>query len=739
MAGQRIWHENEVTAALAAGATVVTASERLARAVQFAYARAQQAAGARAWERPRVLSWQAFLTGLLSSCRDAALAGAVSRKLPRVLSLLQSEAIWERAVHTSDAADRLLQPAAAAQAAQDAWMLSHAYRLQTGDLSGSGAADAEQFLEWAGVFQRSCDAENWLDPARVPDQIAVWIASGEVTLPARIVFAGFDEWTPQQECLLGALQASGSSLERLIMDGPISTDARRLSCDDSDHELRAAAQWAGALLERNPATRIGIVVRDLSACRARFARILDQVLCPSACVGEAPVRPYNLSLGRPLADWPLIQDALLLLRVAQGRINFNSASQLLHSPFLRGAESEYLRRAGFELSLRDGAESFSLNRLAGLAREWGELPELVTALDSCLKWQQAQAPRQLPSQWARSFAALLQNLGWPGERTQDSSEYQTVAAFREALGELTRLDTMLGAVEMHDAVRRLTHLMTQRSFQPAAPDVPIQVLGMLETAGLKFDHLWITGLSDDVWPASPRPDPLIPVAVQRKHGMPHASAQRELEFARRVTMRLLASAPDVVVSVPRRDADQELRPSPLIAALPEIGWQAIPQRSVLSYAQFLQAAAPVLETLNDVKGPSLQGAEMSGGTGILKAQAACPFQAFARYRLGAAPMVVPGPGLDPAERGSLLHDVMYRVWGELYDHATLTGMDEAASRSLVERHVAAALAAAKSHRPEVFTARFLALEQQRLVKLAMDSLQLERDRQPFEVEQREHK
>ncbi|HEX6549933.1 MAG TPA: PD-(D/E)XK nuclease family protein, partial [Gammaproteobacteria bacterium] len=157
-----------------------------------------------------------------------------------------------------------------------------------------------------------------------------------------------------------------------------------------------------------------------------------------------------------------------------------------------------------------------------------------------------------------------------------------------------------------------------------------------------------------------------------------------------------------------------------------------------SYAQFLQAAAPVLETLNDVKGPSLQGAEMSGGTGILKAQAACPFQAFARYRLGAAPMVVPGPGLDPAERGSLLHDVIYRVWGELHDHATLTGMDESAGQALVGRHVAAALAAAKSRQPEVFTARFLALEQQRLVKLVMDSLQLERDRQPFEVEQREH-
>ncbi|MGH8400906.1 MAG: PD-(D/E)XK nuclease family protein, partial [Gammaproteobacteria bacterium] len=455
----------------------------------------------------------------------------------------QAEALWERVVRASGAADGLLQPTAAAQLAQDAWLLTHAYRLEPAELAKSGAADTEQFVAWAADFQSCCDTENWLDAARLPDRLATWIAARQLDVPARLVFAGFDEWTPQQEHLLQSLREAGSRIERLVTDAAASKDAKRVSCDDSEHELRTAARWAGALLERDPDIRIGIVVRDLSASREKFARILDQVLCPSACVGATPVRPYNLSLGRPLADWPAIQDALLFLRMVQGRLDFDTASQLLRSPFLRGAESEYAARADFELSLRDGAETILLTRLVGLAREWGELPELIAALDDCMDWKQAQVSRQLPSLWARSFAALLQTLGWPGERTQDSIEYQTVTAFRDALGELTRLDTLSGAVEMGDAVRRLARLMAQRTFQPAAPDVPIQVLGMLETAGLRFDHLWITGLSDDVWPASPRPDPLIPVSVQRSHDMPHANAHRELEFARRITARLLASAP----------------------------------------------------------------------------------------------------------------------------------------------------------------------------------------------------
>ncbi|HEX5339542.1 MAG TPA: PD-(D/E)XK nuclease family protein [Gammaproteobacteria bacterium] len=738
MSGQRIWHETEVVAALGEGATLVTASERLGRAAQLAYADAQRRAGAEVWERPRILSWQGLLSELAGACQDAALAGRTSRTLPRVLSEFQAEALWEKVVRASGAGDGLLQPAAAAQAAQEAWSLCHEYRLDPAQLARSGMVDAEQFGEWASAFQMRCDNEGWLDPARLPDQLMRWIAASHIAIPECLLFAGFDEWTPQQQYMLQALRDTGTRVVQFTLDAAAAGAAQRVMCDDAEHELRMAARWAGALLERDPDTRIGIVVRDLSACRERFARILDQTLCPSACVGEAPPRPYNLSLGRPLAAWPLIHDALAFLRLAHGWLDFNAVSHLLHSPFLRAAEFEQAARARFESSLREGGEQFSLTRFAGLARERGNVPELATVLDGWLEWKKDQTRRQLPSYWARSFAVLLGILGWPGERTRDSIEQQTLEAFRDTLGELARLDSVLGAVEMDDATRRLARLVARRTFQPAADDVPVQVLGVLEAAGLHFDHLWITGLSDDVWPASPRPNPLLPVGLQRLHDMPHASARRELDFAQRISARLLASAPDVMVSVAQHDADQELQPSPLIAALPAIDSTRIAQYGIPGYAQFLHAAAPVLETLEDAQGPALRATEASGGTGILKSQAACPFQAFARYRLGAKPMIVPGPGLDPAERGSLLHDVMNRVWGELGNHATLVAQNDAAIRTLISAHTAAALAAASSKQPGVFTPRFLELEQQRLTRLVSDWLQVERTRQAFNVEQREY-
>lgn len=739
LAAQRIWQEDRVLAALAAGATVVTGSKRLARTVLLAHADAQAGKGVVVWERPLVWSWSAFLSRQFSAAQDAALAAGTARGLPSLLSAAQVESLWERVIRASAAAQGLLQPAAAAQAAQAAWTLCREYRLEVQNFGATGDADAAQFADWAADFAARCDKAGWLDAARLPELLADVFASRRIAVPAQLLFTGFDECTPLQQHLMQVMREAGSDIEWLDTSAAAAQNARRVDCDDAEQELWSAARWAGALLERDANTRIGIVVRDLSACRERFARILDQVLCPSACTGAVPRRPYNLSLGQPLTEWPVVHDALLLLRAAVGGCEFNEASRLLRSPFFRGAETEQYARARLELRLRKGAQHIPLTRLTNLARERDDVPQLVAMLDGCLAWQRAQPRRQLPSQWARSFAELLRVSGWPGERRPDSEEFQSVEALRDTLGELGRLDSVFGTMQAGDAVQRLSRLAAQSVFQPASDEVPVQVMGTLESAGLHFDHVWITGLFDEVWPASPRPDPLIPVALQRRLDLPHASARRELEFARRISARLFASASEVVVSVPRRNADQELRPSSLIVTLPLVELADIPQRNVSGYAQLLHEATPTLEYLEDARGPMLSDAAVHGGTGLLKAQAACPFQAFAGYRLNAGPMQVPTAGLDPAERGSLLHDVLYRVWGELGNHTALAALDAAASDAMVARHVGAALAAAHSKRPGTFAPRFMELERQRLQRLVMDWLHVERARPSFEVEQREYK
>ncbi|HEY1773210.1 MAG TPA: PD-(D/E)XK nuclease family protein [Gammaproteobacteria bacterium] len=739
MGFKRIWHQREVLAALAAGATVVTSGERLARAVRLVHGDTQLASGASVWERPAIFSYSAFIDRLYDIAADAALS-AQGRSLPRRISDAARESLWEAAIGSSAQGAGLLQATAAARVAAQAWDLTVAYRLPLERIA-EGDEDAQAFVAWAEQVLAASRNVGWLEDVRLVDWLATCLRERALPAPRRVSFAGFDELTPQQQELLESLRAAGCEVERLEMSHEGATQARRREEDDARAEERAVASWARSLLEQDPTACIGIVASDLDGCRASLARALDDALCPTAATGQPVVRPYDLSLGLPLESFPVVHAALATLNLLRRHTPFSTVSLLLRSPFMGGADVERDARARLELRLRERvSEVIGLKALSAFAGTLGGVPRLLAGLQSLMEKSAALPARQAPSAWARDFADALTRAGWPGERALGSDEYQAVTAFQDLMGSLVHLDAALGSVTAGDALTRLKRLCAEHLFQPAGGDVPVQVLGLLETSGLRFDHLWVMGLSDAAWPASPRPAAFIPVRLQREYGMPHASAAIELRFARRVTERLLMSAVDAVVSSPGTEADEELRASPLVAQLPMETDAIVPVRD---HREHLQAEYPrAAETYMDVRAPSVgRGEQIRGGAYLLAAQSACPFQAFGSFRLGAQPLEEPALGPDALERGSLMHAVLHGVWAELKDHAALTVLDTAARWELVSRCAAAAVSARAAVLPEVYTPRVTELEQDRLTRRVLAWLEIEVRRSPFKVveSEREHR
>ena len=71
-------------------------------------------------------------------------------------------------------------------------------------------------------------------------------------------------------------------------------------------------------------------------------------------------------------------------------------------------------------------------------------------------------------------------------------------------------------------------------FAPESEDAPVQVMGAYAASGQSFDAIWFLGATDTAWPATGRPNPLLPIALQRELGMPHASAAENSALAHRV-------------------------------------------------------------------------------------------------------------------------------------------------------------------------------------------------------------
>ena len=286
------------------------------------------------------------------------------------------------------------------------------------------------------------------------------------------------------------------------------------------------------------------------------------------------------------------------------------------------------------------------------------------------------------------------------------------------------------------ALSILQRLAADRQFQPESEPAPIQILGVFEASGMTFDHLWIVGMHDGAWPRSSVPNPFLPLSLQRARNMPQSSPQRELEFTTLLTGQLLASSPDIVLSYPTKDGDADLRPSPLFVSLPEDS-TGIPMAGK-GHAELLYLSKNE-ESIPDNNAPTWNGAKSRGGVLIFASQAACPFQAFAKVRLGAQPLESAMPGLSPLDRGILIHDVFHRIWNEFGSHETLMGAEPGYFNAVVHDEVAAAIAQMKMKKRALRQPRFADIEQERLERLVYEWLELEKQRAPFIVLHQEEK
>lgn len=724
--------------------TILTANTRLARVLRRDYDLAQIAGGNAVWEPPDVLPLGAWL----ERCWRDWLYSGRSSSPAQLLSAAQEQAIWEDIIKSLERDADLLQLTATAESAQEAWTLLHSWQLSPDAAEWADTRETEAFRRWALEFRRRCESRNWLSAALLPDFIAQRIEAGEVSVPGRIVLCGFLERTPSLQKLIEVLESAGSRVE---LRGGRTADQRdtasRIEFRDREEEFRKAAQWARRLIEDShdrarPAPRIGIVVPELSAARSTIERVFAEEFHPNGRLSpdRDSRRAFNTSLGPNLPEYPLIQSALLILNSRPAGMPLEEASRIVRSPFIAGAEEEAACRGVLDACLRKRGEPVvgigDIRSLAASHSDSCACPKLVEGLRH---WHEAGAAffsRQTPREWATTFSSQLRAIGWPGDRPLHSAEHQTFVAWNELLGEFASLDAVTGSLTAGEALATLERLGSSKAFQPESEPAPVQILGILEAAGMEFDSLWITGMHDGLWPASPEPNPFLPLRLQRTHKLPHASPQRELEFARRATTQMLGSSSTVVVSSPRQEGDTDLRPSPLFAALPETSAEQLRLAPRTGHAELLRLSSRI-ETVVDNDAPPFHGNVLRGGTAIFKHQAACPFRAFVQVRLGAEPLEAAHPGLSAADRGNLVHDIFHRIWNVLGSHARLMEADSRYLTRLIRDEVRSALEDRAEERRVLKHTRFAAIEQARLEKLAAEWLELEKRRQAFVVVEQE--
>lgn len=734
-------------------ATVVTPNRRLAQALVNGFNQHQLEQQRVVWQTPDILPFAAFLERIHLNT----LYSAPDTDLPLLLNAMQAQMLWVKVIQSDETGGLLLNITQAARLALEAWQLLHDWQLFDDFRQYPLNEDSITFRDWAGIYRKHLVENNLTDPACLGELIKKMCAQGKVQGPDELFCYGFDHFTPQQIAVLSGLMTSGSSIA-VIRSPVIDRDedphaARRVCYTDVEDEIYHAAVWARSRLEADSSASIGIIVPALTQRRSMLQRIFSDVMQPDVCTAlpqpyqqYAPYLPFNISLGLPLSDYPLVDTALTILMLVSRAVSYDRISDVLRSPFIGGGDVEIDERALLDQKLRRHAapnltlEQFvSLLQLTSNGNRPGSCsgsgcPALVNNFSMLLAFCRDDLPQKARhGDYARLMLDMLRIIGFPGERTLDSREYQTLQKFHEAAAELATLDRVIPQTGFACAVGRLNHIVSNTLFQPQTPPVPIQILGVLEATGLGFDHLWVMGLSDEQWPLRPRINPFIPYAMQKKSGMPMGSVTAAFSFSQRITQSWLNSANEVVLSHPKfNDGTDalEILPSSLIRSIPE---SSIDLPRYQSHRNLIAQTA-CLERVVDDRVPPLVRHDTGGGVAVIKDYAACPFRAWARHRMTADAMDAPYIGLNAMERGILVHQVLAAVWTRL---KTKQALDNINSKDLDGILLAAsndAVQSIKQKRPYALSDRFLSIESRRLVRLVREWLEVERNRSDFTVE-----
>lgn len=709
---------DQLSAAALDGAFVVTANKRLARTCRDQYDSSQRAAGLSAWPSPRILPWSAWIRNLWEQ--------AVLSRRTEPLTLLntpQAEAVWRSIIEESGEGASLLQLRATAISAMSAWRLLLQYRVFSKTPQNSALEDWMAFTGWARRFESICQERDWIDESQISDAVEAAIRRG-LPLPERVLLGGFDEWTPQQSTILAALRNRGVAVDEIA---PPRHDAviERVEAADTLAELRSAARWALAIVEREPGARVGVVIPELRALRNTAQRIFTEVFHPewitSFFTGGAK---FHISAPRRLGEYPLVNAALRMLLLTRGRLSFADASWLIRAPFLAGGLSEAAPRAKMDLRMR-GSRQAEIS-LAGLRYYARECPLLARALS---EWPDHLPSTQSASGWAETFDTLLRTLGWPGDQPLDSAEYQTVEAWKETLDLLGSLDAVGADLSCGQAFERLREIAQDSEFQPEDLNAPVQLMGTLEASGSDFDHLWITGLDGDSWPSPARLHPFLPAALQIEYGMPHCSPEREYEHSKRTLDRLLASAQNVIVSHAKRDGERELRPSLFVRDLRLKS--ELPNAD--TWSRWLGKRA-MLEEIVDGDAPPFTGEIAPRGVRVLQFQAQCPFRAFGEIRLDARGLEQGDLGIAPSTHGTALHKALQLFWAAMSSSRQLAETPDDEVRALAHRVARQATREAIRIRDaNSLDIRFQELECERVAQMLLEWIEVEKERSGFTV------
>ncbi len=637
------------------------------------------------------------------------------------LNEFSSKLVWNEAIKQDMSnkeilnVDQLVDLALEADFLMHEWQIFVPQHLET--------PEYQAFSRWRYYYDHKLKIIDAEDFNRIYKKFILALRKKKLHIQKNIVLVGFDEISPRLRNLLESLLKMSSSIFKLEIERKNQGIVQYYEAINTSSEWYSAANWAAECLSSNPNGHYAIISTDLKNNIPIAQRMLNK--CFIEHYGDLSAIPFNISIGRSLIQWPVIQSALYWLhalsKTAEGSCSAEIYGKALLSGYCIGDIQYATDYISIDIRWRQQARIKidptewinSLRECKQLKKGWNK---------ALLAWNQMNFAKS--DKWMKIMKDSLFFLGFPGEHKLDEITYQVINALEESFNNFAAIAPVVGPISGIDAVHLLNKLIESTKFQTQKdPSLNLDILDVKEAEIGNWDSIWFLGMNDGILPAQIESNPLLPWLSLKEIGISsRATSEHEFQWSSDIYNKICRSASKIIVSYARANSERELYPSFLI------------KEDAQSLLKVFNQTDPLLidqEIINDSKGPILsESSKINGGLDVLELQARNPLWAFLRYRLGAVIMphysILPGINL----RGKFLHKILELVWKNLKNYKALSNMVE---EHKLEFFLKKCINEAAVIELKTYSEILSKLECERAYKMLIDWFSIELQRSPFTV------
>ena len=679
---------------------IVCESAKLADELRYAYKYHQATSGRSTWSSPQIMTYNAWLRSTYLELSDALWASAERTLISdSALTLIAQSCAPETDVETH------------ARLIVDAWHQVWDWQLTNEWESIRETQNGRLLYSWFNRLQRRLKSDGLTTLAEIPMVLLVAIRE-EVWIGRNLHFFGFDTPNRAQQQIFNALTHTGQYFRMVDYEQSSPDHGVVLRFDTPQNELAGIATWAREkLADLGEDAYIGIVLQNLGEREARVRRQFESSF-PE--IDDISRLLYTSSQGS-ISRYGYWRDFTTFLSWLTNELRYTDIQRLGHSPHFAkleippGVENWYRAKMQFSYFARRLKNPVVL-----------QLAERITHL---------RRHRRRPiGAVIRDLGEVLQPLGWNSTHAHPAviAERRNMIA---VLNEVASMGGLLQTTTFRKVVELIRFTANNMSTEQGRTEAPIHVISRDQSRLLSFDALWVGNSSDADWPEEPSPNPFIPISVQREAQMPRVSHTDLLSIAKRQMSIWFGATEDLVFSYSNEDEETENQPSTLVEGIALSSIDALlPQPGHASYQHPWGASHQYhrMEEFLDDQGTEITGpTPVKHRTSMLKDHLECPFRSWGIHRMNLREEPTLTRFLDPAERGSVIHETVNRLAPAGVTRHHLNNV----STTDIENQIGRAVTRIHRGLPSFY----VMYESQRLLDVIRDWIQFELDQEDFEV------